>query len=87
MKMDIRPLKTKDDYDRALVEIEAYFGTPPALGTPAAERFDVLAALSELYEARHWPIDPPDTVVAVNHARRSPFIPARIDNNPWAPRV
>ena len=66
MDMDISPLNTETDDDRALVEIEAYFGTPPALGTPAAERFDVLSALIESYEADHWPIDPHDTVDAVD---------------------
>jgi HTH-type transcriptional regulator/antitoxin HigA len=65
MDMDIRPLRTETDYDWALSEIAPYFETPPARGTPAGERFDVLAALIEAYEARHWPIEAPDPVAAI----------------------
>jgi HTH-type transcriptional regulator/antitoxin HigA len=56
MNVDTRPLRTEADYDWALSEIEPYFVSPPPLGTPAAGRFDVLAALIESYEAHHWPI-------------------------------
>ena len=65
MDMDIRPLRTEADYDWALAEIEPYFIDPPPYGTPAAARFDVLAALIESYEAHHWPIEPPDPVAAI----------------------
>ena len=56
MDMDVRPLTTEADYDWALAEVAAYFDNQPAPGTPEAARFDVLAALVEHYEARHWPI-------------------------------
>lgn len=65
MDMDIRPLRSEADYDWALAEIEAYFDQPPALGTQDAERFDVLAALIENYEAKHWSIEAPDPVAAI----------------------
>lgn len=65
MQMDIRPLRTEADYDWALAEIEPYFAREPAPGTPAADRFDVLAALIADYEARNWPIEPPDPVAAI----------------------
>ncbi len=65
MDMDIRPLRTEADYDWAFAEIEPYFARPPALGTQDAERFDVLAALIENYEAKHWPIEAPDPVAAI----------------------
>jgi len=65
MDMDIRPLRSEADYDWALAQIEPYFAHPPALGTPEAERFDVLAALIENYEAKHWPIEAPDPVAAI----------------------
>ncbi len=63
--MDIRPLTTEADYDWALAEIAPYFEHEPQPGTPAAARFDVLAALIEHYETKHWPIDPPDAVEAI----------------------
>jgi HTH-type transcriptional regulator/antitoxin HigA len=54
----IRTLRTEADYDLALAEVVPYFLNEPALGTPAAARFDDLAALIEAYEARHWAIEP-----------------------------
>jgi HTH-type transcriptional regulator/antitoxin HigA len=65
MDMDIRPVRTEADYDWALAEIDPYFTNPPPVGTAEAERFDVLAALIESYEAHHWPIEPPDPVDAI----------------------
>jgi HTH-type transcriptional regulator / antitoxin HigA len=52
-------LTNEEDYDRALREIEEFFGQEPRRGTTEAARFDVLAALIESYEAKHWPIEPP----------------------------
>ena len=57
---NIRAIRTEADYDWALAEIEQYFLKEPEPGTAAAERFDVLAALIEAYEAKHWPIEPAD---------------------------
>ena len=65
MDMDVRPLHGEADYDWALAEIARYFETQPEPGSPAAARFDVLAALIENYEARHWAIEPPDPVDAI----------------------
>jgi len=62
---DIRPIRTEADYDRALAEIEQYFENEPDVGTPESDRFEVLATLIEAYEAKYWPIDPPDPVEAI----------------------
>lgn len=63
--MDIRPLHSESDYDAALKEIEAYFEHEPEPGTPEADRFELLALVIADYEAKHWPIDPPDPVEAI----------------------
>lgn len=63
--MDVRPIRTEADYDWACAEIARYFEHEPAPGTAAAARFDVLAALIGAYEDRHWPVEPPDVVAAV----------------------
>lgn len=65
MEMDIRPLRTEADYEWALAQIERSFTHQPPLGTPEAGRFDVLAALIENYEAKHWPIEAADPVEAI----------------------
>ena len=66
-KKVIRPIRSEGDYDAALEEIEKYFENEPDLGTPEADRFDLLALIIEDYERKHWPIDPPDTIDAIRY--------------------
>ncbi len=54
----LHPLRTEADYDNALAAIAPYFLAEPALCSPAAARFDDLAALIAAYEAVHWAIAP-----------------------------
>jgi HTH-type transcriptional regulator/antitoxin HigA len=61
--MDIQPVRTEEDYDAALEEIERLWGTTE--GTPDGDRLDVLMVLVENYESRHHPIDPPDPIEAI----------------------
>lgn len=68
--MNVRPIRTEADYDWALKEIEPYFDKEPELGTPEADRFDVLATLIEAWEEKHWAIEPPDPVEAIRHRMR-----------------
>jgi HTH-type transcriptional regulator/antitoxin HigA len=63
----IRPIRSEADYDAALKEIERYFENEPQPGTPAADRFDLLALIIEDYERKHWPIEPPDTIDAIRY--------------------
>ena len=65
--MDIRPLHSEADYDGALQEIEHYFDQEPEPGSPEADRFELLALVIADYEAKHWPIDPPDPIEAIKH--------------------
>ena len=64
---NIRAIRNEKDYDWALLEIEQYFVHEPVKGTPAAERFDVLASLIEAYEAKRWPIEPADPIDAIRY--------------------
>ena len=66
-KKVIRPIRSEADYDSALAEIERYFDHEPKLGTPDADRFDLLALVIEDYERRRWPIDPPDPIAAIRY--------------------
>lgn len=66
-KKMIRPLRSENDYDAALEEIERYFDNEPKPGTPEGDRFDLLALVIEDYERKHWPIDPPDAVDAIRY--------------------
>lgn len=61
--MTIRPIRTKADYRAALKEAERLWDAEP--GTPAGDRVDVLVTLIEAYEAKHFPISPPDPIAAI----------------------
>jgi HTH-type transcriptional regulator/antitoxin HigA len=61
--MDIKPIRTKRDYEAALTEIERLMTAKR--NTPEGDRLDVLATLVEAYEARHFPLDLPDPVEAI----------------------
>jgi HTH-type transcriptional regulator/antitoxin HigA len=51
--MDIKPVRTKRDYEAALREIETLMTA--RRGTAEGDRLDVLATLVEAYEAKHFP--------------------------------
>jgi HTH-type transcriptional regulator / antitoxin HigA len=63
----IRPLRSDAEHKHALAEIERYFEREPKSGTPAADRFDLLALVIEDYEKKRWPIEPPDPVDAIRY--------------------
>ena len=66
-KKMVHPIRSEADYDAALEQIESYFENEPKPGTPAADRFDLLALIVEDYERKRWPIEPPDTIDAIRY--------------------
>jgi HTH-type transcriptional regulator/antitoxin HigA len=60
---DLKPIKTRAAYEAAMAEIERLWGAKS--GTPEGDRLDILATLVDAYEARHFPMDPPDPVEAI----------------------
>lgn len=63
MKNEVKPIRTKADYESALSEIERLWGAKG--GTRDGDRLDVLATLVDAYETEHYPMDPPDPVEAI----------------------
>jgi HTH-type transcriptional regulator / antitoxin HigA len=63
MKAEVRPIRTKRDYEAALKEVERLWGAK--VGTRDGDRLDVLATLIDAYEAEHYPMDPPDPIEAI----------------------
>jgi HTH-type transcriptional regulator/antitoxin HigA len=61
--MEIRPIRTEDDYRSALIEASALMDAEGE--TLEGDRLDVLATLIEAYEAVHYPIDAPDPIAAI----------------------
>lgn len=63
MATELKPIRTEADYDAALAEVERLWGAKS--GTPDGDRLDVLATLIEVYEAKNYPMDPPDPIKAI----------------------
>ena len=63
MATELKPIRTEADYDAALAEVERLWGAKS--GTPDGDRLDVLATLIEVYEAKNYPMDPPDPIEAI----------------------
>ena len=63
MAAELKPIRTKRDYEAALKEVERLWGAKP--GTRDGDRLDVLATLLDAYEAEHYPMDPPDPIEAI----------------------
>ena len=63
--MDLRPVRTKKDYQAALAEIDALWDAPAK--SAGADRLDLLAVLVEQYERQHFPIADPDPIEFLQH--------------------
>ena len=63
MATELKPIRSKADYKAALAEAQRLWGAKS--GTPNGDRLDVLATLIDAYEARHFPMDPPDPIEAI----------------------
>jgi HTH-type transcriptional regulator/antitoxin HigA len=61
--MDIRSIKTENDYKAALEEVEHLFNAAP--NSPEGDRLEVLTTLIEAYEEKHYSIPLPDPVEAI----------------------
>jgi len=61
--MDIKPIRTEEDYFAALGEVESLMAAE--FGTPEGDRLDVLATLVEAYEAKHYPMEIADPIDAI----------------------
>ena len=58
--MGLLPIKTKEEYERALKRIEELMDAE--VDTPEGDELVRLADMVEAYEEEHYPIDPPDPV-------------------------
>ncbi len=61
--MNIRPIKTKKDYAKALHRVAALLSAKA--GTDQGDELDVLATLVDVYEQKHIPIEAADPVEAI----------------------
>lgn len=61
--MEIRPIKTENDYQSTLSRIEELWGAKK--DTLEGDELDLLITLVEAYELKHYPIAPPDPIDAI----------------------
>ena len=60
---EVKPIRNEADYKKALIEIEQLWRAPN--GSVKGDRLDVLATLIEVWEAKHYPMDPSDPIEAI----------------------
>lgn len=61
--MNIRPVKTDQDYDSALARIEYLWGAEP--GTCEGDELEILLTLVTAYESENHPVPPPSPIEAI----------------------
>jgi HTH-type transcriptional regulator/antitoxin HigA len=61
--MNIKLIKTEEDYQQALERLSDLFDAK--IGTSESDEADVLAMLVDEYEKKHYPIESPDPIEAI----------------------
>ncbi len=61
--MQIRPIKTEEDYNRALNRLDEIFAAKP--DSTEGDELEILGILIENYEEEHFPVDSPDPIEAI----------------------
>src|SRR5690348_12383014 len=61
--MNIKPIRTKKDHERAIRRIEKLWDAKPH--SPQGDECEILVTLVEAYEEKHYPIAPPHPVEAI----------------------
>ena len=61
--MDIKVLKTEEEYSKALKRLEEVFHAP--IDSIEGDEADLLSILIEKYENEHYPIEAPDPIEAI----------------------
>jgi len=63
--MNIKPIKTEQDYDNALQRVDELMKINPALNTDLSDELEILVLLIEKYEEKHYKIEAPDPIEAI----------------------
>ncbi len=62
-KVNIKPIKTKKDYQQVLTRLEAIFDSKK--GSPKGDELEILGMLVDNYENENFPVGFPDPVEAI----------------------
>ncbi len=61
--MNLKPIKTEDDYNTSLKRLEVIFDAP--VGTVDSDEADILGLMIDEFEKKHYPIESPDPIEAI----------------------
>jgi HTH-type transcriptional regulator/antitoxin HigA len=61
--MDIRPIKTEKDYNKAFERLEQIFDAP--VNSKEGDEAEILSLLIDSYENKFYPIEAPDPIEAI----------------------
>lgn len=61
--MKIKPIKSEQDYEKALERLETIFDAMP--NTKEGDEAEILSMLIDSYENQHFPIEAPDPIEAI----------------------
>jgi HTH-type transcriptional regulator/antitoxin HigA len=61
--MEIKVIKTEEDYNSSLKRLEEVFDAP--VNSPEGDEAELLTVLIEKYEEEHYPIEAPDPIEAI----------------------
>ena len=64
----IHPIRIEADYQAALQLVAPYFDNEPEIDSDAGAHFEAMLTLIEAYEAKHYPISPPNPIEAIAEA-------------------
>tara|TARA_R110002072_G_scaffold142597_3_gene287980 strand:+ start:889 stop:1257 length:369 start_codon:yes stop_codon:yes gene_type:complete len=61
--MNIKPIKTEEDYERALIRLDEIFDA--SVNTEEGDEAEILMILVDNYENQYYPIESPDPIEAI----------------------
>jgi len=72
--MEIKPIRNEGEYKAALKAVSPFFENEPRLGSSESDLFEMMLALIQSYESKHFAIDWPDPIEANKRASRGKVI-------------
>jgi HTH-type transcriptional regulator/antitoxin HigA len=65
--MNISPIRSETDYDKALARIDTLMDLDPEVGSLQGDELEILVMLVEKYEEKNWAIATPDPIEAIKY--------------------
>ncbi len=65
--MRLQPIRTEQEHEAALEEIERLFENEPESGTTEGDHLEILIALVQTYEDQRYPLPLPDPIAAIRY--------------------